>query len=50
LGLIHAREGDLREAQRELEIALEIDPKDGDAQKAMQVLRSVSQQSESTAK
>jgi len=49
LGLIHAREGDLKDAQRELEIALEIDPKDSDAQKAMQMLRSVSQQSDSTA-
>jgi tetratricopeptide (TPR) repeat protein len=49
LGLIYARTGDLQEAERELETALSIDPHDTDAQKALQMLRSIPQQSDSSA-
>jgi tetratricopeptide (TPR) repeat protein len=42
LGLIFARKGDIQAAERELELALQIDPHDAEAQNALQVLRSIS--------
>jgi tetratricopeptide (TPR) repeat protein len=41
LGLIFARQGDIQAGERELEMALQIDPNDSDAQSALQVLRAV---------
>jgi len=41
LGLIFARKGDIQAAERELEMALQIDPHDADAQNALQVLHSI---------
>jgi tetratricopeptide (TPR) repeat protein len=50
LGLIFARKGDIQAGERELEIALQIDPNDSDAQKALQVLRAVPSPSNSSPK
>ncbi len=41
LGLIYARKGDIQAGERELEMALQMDPNDSDAQEALQVLRAV---------
>ena len=41
LGLIYARQGDIQASQHELETALQIDPNDSDARKALQLLRSI---------
>ena len=50
LGLIFARKGDIQAAERELEMALQIDPHDSDAQEALQVLRAVPPPSNSSPK
>jgi len=47
LGLIYARKGDVKAGQHELETALQIDPNDADARRALQVLRSISSPSSS---
>jgi tetratricopeptide (TPR) repeat protein len=41
LGLIYARKGDIEASRHELETALQIDPHDSDAQKALEVLRRI---------
>jgi len=41
LGLIFARQGDIEASRRELETALQIDPNDADAQKALELLRAI---------
>ena len=50
LGLIFARQGDIQASQHELETALQIDPNDSDAQKALEVLRAVPPPSNSSPK
>src|SRR5438132_9814320 len=50
LGLIYARKGNVQEGERELETALEMNPHDGDAQKALQILRSIPPESNPSAK
>jgi tetratricopeptide (TPR) repeat protein len=50
LGLIFARKGDIQAGERELEMALQIDPNDSDAQEALQVLRAVPPPSNSSPK
>jgi Tfp pilus assembly protein PilF len=50
LGLIYARKGDIEAGQHELETALRIDSNDADAQKALQILRSIPQRSDSSRK
>jgi tetratricopeptide (TPR) repeat protein len=50
LGLIYARKGSVQDSERELETALEMDPRDADAKKALQILRSVPQESNSSRK
>ena len=41
LGLIYARKGDIEGSQRELKTALQSDPNDADAQRALHVLRDI---------
>jgi tetratricopeptide (TPR) repeat protein len=41
LGLIYARQGNLQDGERELEIALQMDPQDNDAQKALKMLQNI---------
>ena len=41
LGLIYARKGDIQDGERELEIALQIDPSDADAKQGLAALRSI---------
>jgi tetratricopeptide (TPR) repeat protein len=48
LGLIYARKGDIEAGQHELEMALQIDPNDSDAQEALQILRSIPSPSDSS--
>jgi tetratricopeptide (TPR) repeat protein len=48
LGLIYARKGEIRQSELELEIALKMNPRDADAQQALETLRSISQQSDSS--
>jgi tetratricopeptide (TPR) repeat protein len=43
LGLIYARKGNVQESERELETALQINPHDADAQRALQILQSIPQ-------
>jgi tetratricopeptide (TPR) repeat protein len=43
LGLIYSRKGDVQKGQRELEMALAIDPNDADAQTALRTLRNLHQ-------
>jgi tetratricopeptide (TPR) repeat protein len=50
LGLIFARKGDSQAAIRELEMALQIDPQDSDAQNALQLLRALPSPPDSTPK
>jgi tetratricopeptide (TPR) repeat protein len=40
LGLIYARQGNIQDGERELEIALQVDPHDNDAQQALKMLQS----------
>jgi len=46
--LIYARKGEIQQSELELEIALKMNPRDADAQQALETLRSISQQSDSS--
>jgi tetratricopeptide (TPR) repeat protein len=49
LGLIYAREGEIKEAESELEAALKISPNDTDARTALEILRNLPKKSNSPA-